>query len=616
MKKEWEKLTPYAQIRQRAEMYFGSRDPHTQQVLEYTEEGPRIVETTWVPAVFTCFREIVDNSLDECVTHGHGNRIDVTYDPKTMTISVTDNGRGMPIEWSKEHNAYAATVLLSEIMSGRNFVDDRGETRGLNGIGAKGVNFCSEWFQVEVVRGKMQFGQRFSEGAQLKIGEANVWPTNEKKTGTSIRFKLSKKVFPNLTLPESFIAARMHEIALCYPKLHLTYNGRKIETKNTSLFGKHEPILFDINEEGFRAKFWLVPNFIPEDDFAFSLVNAIPLFNNGAHMDAFRRGFYTGLLSAMERESRKRKLVPNRADVSEGLLIYSIMEMNSPSFDSQAKTRLINEQVGSMVRKTLDAPEFYRDIIRKYPAWIESIYERCAKRTQAKDERDTAKQAKKNLRQKIEDLEDACGHDRSQCVLFITEGKSAVVGCAEARDPQIHGAIPLRGKILNVHGVANKKIIENEALSKLMGAIGLVPGQRANRHSLRYGRLMVTCDADEDGKSITALLISFFYNCWPELFDPQKPPFLYVFSTPLIIAAKGKQRRYWYNDDVHTFNPERYKGWEITRAKGLAALEKEDWKHALANPKATPIVDDGGLKDALTLIFSPDADARKSWIGL
>ena len=610
---EWSKLSAYEHLRRRTEVYFGSRDPFTQEVLEYVGNKPVVVETTWVPAVFTAFREILDNALDEVVTHKHGGRIDVTFDAASLTFSVTDDGRGIPIEWSDEHQNYAATVLLSEMNSGRNFIADRGETRGLNGIGAKGVNFCSEWFLVEVTRNKQTFKQRFSEGDALLAEPPELAATTSRKTGTKISCKLSQKVFHDLRLPESFVAARMREIALCYPELHLTFNGKRV-TAGT-LF-ENEAITFAINLDGFKAKFWLVPDFTINAEFAFSLVNAIPLFNGGTHITSYRRSFYPGLLGALERESKRRRLALSRADISDNLLVFVTLEMDAPSFDSQSKSRLINEHVGTLIRTALENPDLYKDLIKKHPFWIDGIYARCAERTRSRDDRDTRKQAKKNLRQKIEELEDACGLDRSKCILMLCEGRSAVSGAAEARDPEVFGALPLRGKVLNVYGESNKTILANDALAKIMGSVGLTPGERANRHNLRYGRIYITCDADEDGKNITALLINFFFSCWPELFDPLKTPFIYVFETPLIIASKGKQRKYWYSNNYDEFDAERMAGWEITRAKGLAALTRDDWKIALAKPQLTPIVDDGRLAETLKLLFSPDANARKVFMGI
>lgn len=619
IKPEWEKLTPYQQIRLRTEMYFGSRDPHTQSVLEYDKNGPVIKETTWIPALFVAFREILDNSLDEIVTHKNGNRIDVTYDPNTMIFSVTDNGRGVPIEWNEKHEKYAATILLSELFAGRNFIADRGQTRGLNGVGSAGVVNTSEWFQVVVNRNNTEFEQIFREGEELIIEDPIIFPDNCKKTGTKILFKPSNKVFHQLILPESFIESRIHELALCYPNLHITYNGKRIFVKNqtTALFGDRKPIIFEIDEPGFSGRFWLIPQFLEEGEFSFSLVNGIPLFNGGTHLDAFRKSFYSGLITALEKESKKRNLKPNKADVSDELLIYNIMEMDSPSFDSQAKTRLINENVGKIVQKTLDDPEFFKDIIKKNPEWIDSIYEKCRIRTSAKDGIEATRDAKRNLRQKIEDLEDAYGTDRSKCILFLAEGKSACGGMVQAGNKEIHGCLPLTGKILNVFGESMKDIIANEAISKVMNSIQLIPGERVNRRNLRYGKIYISTDADEDGKHIASLLINFFYTLWPDLFSSDQQPFIYIFNTPLIIAAKGKKKEYWYSSNYGDFNSEKYKGWEITRAKGLAQLKRDDWKYILENPNVIPITDDGNLKKTLSLLFDDKkADDRKEWIGL
>lgn len=626
------KLTDFQQARLRTEMWLGSRDPHTQIVLEYSNGQPIAKETLWVPALFTAFREVLDNALDEVVAHGHGDKIDVTFDPETLIFSVEDNGRGIPITFDKTHKQYSATMALTETKAGRNFNDSRGATRGLNGVGASIVNFCSETFQADIHREGKHFSQSFGEGdggkfSNLVIDEPIILPVSSKfknYTGTKIEFKLSPKVFKHRTLPLRFIEARMFEIALCYPTLKVIFNGKRILNKGTvekTLFPDTKPITIEIDEGGFTSRFWLVPQFFSQDtglsEFNHSLVNAIPTFNGGIHIDTFRKSFFNGMLTALERESKKRKLNPNRGDVADGMLLYNITEMDAPTFDSQSKTRLLNENVGSIIRKALDDPDFFKNVIRKNPEWIEQIYERCRERTQKKDDADALKLAKKNKRTKVEDLEDACGTDRTKCILFLAEGKSAVSGMVEARDPNIHGGLPLRGKVLNIFGETNKKILENEALSKVMTSIGLVPGQRVNRHLLRYGKIYITTDADEDGKNISALLVNFFYTLWPELFDPQKPPYVFLFDTPLIVAVKGKQRKYWYNDNYYDFDSDTYKGWEITRAKGLAALKNADWKWVLENPKATPIIDDGELAKALDLLFNPKlADSRKSWIGM
>ena len=637
---EIQKLNDFLHSRLRTEMYLSSRDPHTQIVLEYENGRPVAKETTWVPALFTAFREVMDNALDELITHKSGDRLDITFDPKTLTIIIEDNGRGIPIGFDAAHNQYSATMALTETKAGRNFSDDRGASRGLNGVGASIVNFCSEWFTVDIRREGKHFSQRFAEGKDdLIIEPAIILPVKAKfkaETGTKVEFKLSPKVFHNMTLPESFIKSRVIEVSLCYPNLKIYYNGQLIQAKKggveKTLFPNFNSIFIEMNNLSekpmsvdsawpkFHGKFWLVPDFFEEDslvtDFSHSLVNSIPTFNGGTHIDAFRRTFFSGLLLALEKESKKRKLSPNRSDVIDRLLLYSIIEMDAPSFDSQSKTRLINEDVAKIIKKELDDPEFFKTIIKKNPIWIDKIYERCAERTQKKDGDELKKLAKKGKAARVLKLKDATGNDRSKCILFLCEGDSAISGLNESRNADIHGGLPLRGKVLNVHGMTPKQIYENEALLQIINSIGLIPGQRANRHILRYGKVYITTDADADGQNITALLTNFFYTMWPELFDSLNP-FIYVFETPLIIAVKSKLRKYWYADEYETFNQDELKGWDITRAKGLASLKKEDWKYVLTNPKIMPLTDDGEMKEALNLLFNSKlADSRKDWIGL
>jgi DNA gyrase/topoisomerase IV subunit B len=618
------KLTEAGHVRVRPEMYLGSRDPHTQVVLKYENGQPYAEEQTWIPAVFTAFREILDNSLDEVAGHGYGDRIDITYDPSTMVFSVADNGRGIPIDFNEEHQVHAATLALSHARAGRNF-GERGQLRGTNGIGASAVNFCSEWFHLDIERDNQSFHQEFSEGPSLDSDLVVKPPSIKRKntakaTGTRVTFKLSSQVFKYMTLPEEFLKARIYEVALCNPKIKIYYNGVKVTVKTgleKNLFPGIKPIHIGVQEGSFTSDFWLVPNFFEDGEHQHSLVNSIPAFDGGVHMDTFKRYFFSGLLTALERESKKRKLQPNRSDLADGLLLYNITTMDAPNFNSQAKTRLNNEETSHQVKKALDDPDFFKNIIKKYGDWIDAVYARCAERTMKKDAAEASKLAKKVLRSKVAGLMDASGNDRSKCILFLAEGLSAISGMASVRDPKIHGGLGLKGKVMNVHGAPIKEVLEDGALQDIMNAVGLVPGQKAKRENMRFGKIYIAHDMDPDGLNIGALLTNFFYTFWPELFDPKDEPVVHIFMTPFIIAEKGKQRKYWYSDNHQDFDPDQYKGWSITRAKGLGTLTEEDWAYSLAQPKLFALTDDGQMEQSLDLIFNGKrADDRKSWIGL
>ncbi len=327
--------------------------------------------------------------------------------------------------------------------------------------------------------------------------------------------------------------------------------------------------------------------------------------------------FYHELLDALSRESKRRKLKPNRSDLNDGLLIFNITRMTAPNFDSQSKTRLINDDVVKIIKNHLEDKKVLKSIVSKNKEWIEEIFERCASRTQKKDASEVSKLAKKLLRGKVPELTDAVGKDRSKCILFLAEGNSAISGMKDVRDAEIHGGLGLKGKVLNVNGESPRKVLDNQSLSKIMNSLGLIIGEPANRKQLRYGKVYLAHDMDHDGFNIGALLVNFFYTYWPELFDPEQEPIFYVFNTPFIIASKGKDRKYWYGNDYHEFDIEDHKGWSITRAKGLSTLMEEDWRYSLANPNLYAIIDDGKVKESLDLIFNGDrADDRKDWIGL
>lgn len=617
------KLSDYRHLRNNNEMYFGSRSLHTQPVIYYNGTVPYLAESSWVPAIYTAFREILDNAMDEVIGHGFGDRIEVTFDPTTREMSVSDNGRGIPTDWDEEHRCHLATLVLSECRVGRNF-DERGQVAGVNGIGASGVNFCSEYFKMDIQHKDCRFKQEFKEGNAVFGDELQVLLPKISKTkgtsGTKITFRLSSEVFSDLTFPEEFIRSRITEVAICNPLIKFFYNGSQIKVRarpEQSLFPAAKPINVEIKSDKIRSRFWLVPGWVESGEHHHTVVNNIFAFNGGVHMETFRRLFYGNLLSSLEKESKRRKLTPNRSDITEGVLIYNITTMSNSTFDSQSKTRLLNEDVGKLIKEHLEDLELYKDIIKKNREWIDAIYKRCEDRTHKKDNSDLLKSSKKNLRNKVPKLMDAAGTDRSKCILFLAEGDSAISGMGAARDPEIHGGLGMRGKVLNVSGKPPKKVLENKELADIMNVMGLSIGSKAERKSMRYGKVYIATDMDPDGLNISALLLNFFHSYWPELFDKELEPVFYLFQTPFIIAEKGKVRKYWYSHDYEDFKSEEYSGWGITRAKGLATLIEADWRYSLDHPVAFPVTDDGNMAETLNLIFDDKrADDRKVWIGL
>lgn len=629
MAETFQKLTDYQHARARTEMYLGSRESHTQEILSFDGNTVSIVEMTWIPSLYTAWRELIDNALDEIVAHGYGDTLKVSYDPDTMEFEVEDNGRGLPIDEKPElGKGPAASILLGEARAGRNF-NERGNVAGVNGLGAAIVNFTSEWFVLDVWRDGKHFRQKWTEGTYRRQDiHKTDGPTFSKgakgKTGTRVKFRPSNKVWSNMVLPMDFIESRMWDIAISNPSVKVSFNGKRLVVIDgardpvvATLFANQNVALIETKTDRVHSRFYPIAG-ITDNEHIHSLVNNIPVLQGGPHVDEFRNLFYTSLINKLDAQVKKALNVKSRsdniltrADVAQGLVIYNITVMNDPHFDSQTKARLVSEIKPDIKQGFMESD--VAGFIRRNPEWVQGVIDRCKNRTQNAQTRALVQAQKKISKTKIASLKDATGSNRQKCTLFIAEGDSAISGMVSARDAKIHGGLPLSGKIMNVHSISPKKVLDSRALTDIMNSVGLKIGEPANRLHLRYGRIYIATDEDEDGKNITALIVNFLFTFWPELF--QNDPFVYKFSTPLLILVKGKERHYVYADEYDKFDPEKWKGWQIIRAKGLARLTQEDWKRAIMKPNVIPLVDDGELKETLDLLFNPNrADDRKLWL--
>lgn len=639
-----QQLTEYEHARIRTEMYLGSKSAHDQPVLLFRNDGYNVQNLSWVPALLTSFREIVDNSLDEFVKAGIKDpMLRVVYDEAELYFEVSDNGRGIPIDYDPLSQKHVCTMVLTEMKTGRNFNDDERENViGMNGLGGSVVMIVSEKAELEIHRsglpykttkaneeydGIYKFTQKFAEGSHmfpdLQIEEPSIRKIKADKTGTTVRFKMSKSVFPNHTFPIELVHSILKEISAANPTYKIFLNDERIHAKNgveQGLFGTKKLMNLNVQDDatGFNSTFYIVPNAVqdlPSNFHMQGLVNNAPALEGGTHLDTFKRHFALGIINSLKKEMKRRKLTPNRSDVEEGLLIYNITKMNAPTFSSQTKTRLSNENVIKPIQNAL-SEEYFNELIKKNKEWIDEIFKRCSDRTNKKEADEDKKLAKRLLKGKVAKLRDANGADRTKCILMIAEGDSAVSAMAEARNPEIHGILPLRGKILNVNGSEKTSdLMASDSLHDIMASLNLIPREKAVRELMNYGKLYICADEDEDGKNIGAMVVNFLYKFWPELFQDPNNPFVYIFKTPFIILEKGKETKYYYGHNVDEFLPEEWKGWKVTRAKGLGTLEVENFRDALTNGYAIAITDDGNLGETLDLIFSKTrADDRKEWM--
>ncbi|QOE32570.1 DNA topoisomerase II large subunit [Klebsiella phage Muenster] len=639
-----QRLNDYQHARLRSEMYLGSRSIHESQVLIFGENSYQVTNMEWVPALLTACRELWDNSLDEFKKAGTKEPVlKIEFDENELTFSCIDNGRGIPIDYVPDFNTNLCTMVMTETKTGRNFDDSkRDETIGQNGLGGSVAMLVSSKAEMEIHRkgrpyktsasndsydGFYKFSQNFKEGTEfipeIQISEPVIRKISSDKTGTSIRLTFSPSVFPNRKLPIELLYSILKEMASANPTYKIFLNNKRINVKPTpekTLFNASKLMQLNVNDESFNfnSTFYIIPNAVNNMNTNFhmhGLVNNAPAFDGGTHLDTFKKHFSLGIANALEKEAKKRKMKPNRSDIEEGLLIYNVTTMKAPSFNSQIKSKLTNENVVKPIQQAMST-EWFEELVKKNKDWVDEIFERCAARTNKKDAEEDRRLAKKLLKGKVAKLLDSVGTDRSKCILMLAEGDSAISNMASARDPNIHGILPLRGKIMNVSGEEKtKELMDSDALHDIMASINLVPGVKANRDELSFGKLYIATDEDTDGLNIAALICNFLYKFWPELFQDADNPFVYVFKTPFIILEKGKESKYFYGYNVSEYNPEDWKGWNATRAKGLGTLEKSNFRDAFTNSVAVAITDDGNLGETLDLIFNKKrADDRKAWM--
>ena len=602
MSEEIVELNDVQHARIRTEMYLGSRVPQSFVFPVVAINGSvGFKEFEIVPAVLTAFREALDNALDEMSFVGKG-KIDVEYEEETSTFTVSDSGRGIPIDWRDASCMHTATLAVSRAKAGRNF-GERSEVAGTNGLGISIVNFVSQTFTLNVKRDKKNFIQSFfSDEEGLVIGDPEILDLKSKETGTSVTFTLDRKVFKEgLHLPSELIESMLVLIATSNRNIKFSFNGSEIHPLNS--LEKHG-IVIPFEKDGVGSGKFIVKKKEDEPN-AFTFVNNVPAYNGGTHLDEFRNHFPKHLLEVLKKEAKRRKLNPSKSDVLDSIDIIGFVKMKGPNFDSQSKTRLTNSEIRNPIFHSFASVDWVKELAKNKDI-VEAIFELCAIRTGKSDKSQVDANAKALKKAKIAKLVDANSRFRDQCVLFLAEGDSAAGGMSSVRNPNFHAMLPLRGKIRNVDGVSAKDVIgEKESVIKdICAAIGLTPGKPADRKALRYSKVYIMADADEDGQgSICPLIVNFFYRFWPELFRDE--PFVHIFMTPLIILNKGKERKYFYPTNMDQFDPKDWKGWDIKRAKGLGSMMPINFKDHIDNPLSIGCLEDdlGTLGKLMSLLY-------------
>ena len=594
--------------------------------------------------------EVVDNSIDEALA-GYCSHIEV-YINEDNSITVQDNGRGIPVDWHEKEQRSALEVVMTVLHAGGKF--DKGSYKvsgGLHGVGVSCVNALSTHMMTQVFRDGKIYQQEYSCGKPLyavkTVGDAD-------RTGTRQQFWPDRTIFTAHEYSYDILANRMRELAFLNAGITITLTDlrdkdeegnvrtetfhseeglkefvRYVDSSREHLF--NDIIYLNTEKQGVPIEVAIMYNTSYSENIH-SYVNNINTIEGGTHLAGFRTALTRTLKKYAEdtKALEKAKVEIAGEDFREGLTAVISIKVAEPQFEGQTKTKLGNSEVAGAVQQAVG--ETLTNYLEEHPKEAKMIVDKVVLAAQA---RIAARKARESVQRKNPmsggglpgKLADCSDKDPMNCELFIVEGDSAGGSAKQGRSRLTQAILPIRGKIFNVERVMWHKAFEHEEVNNIIQALGVRFGlnpedsKEANYDKLRYYKTIIMTDADVDGSHIDTLLMTLFYRYMPELIENGH---LFIATPPLYLCSKGKNKRYCYDDaDKDRFIAEFGNGSEagitIQRYKGLGEMNPEQLWETTMNPetrllKQVTIENAAAADYVFSMLMGEDVGPRREFI--
>ncbi|HUX87105.1 MAG TPA: DNA topoisomerase (ATP-hydrolyzing) subunit B [Chloroflexota bacterium] len=572
-------------VRRRPGMYIGSTDTRGLHHLIY---------------------EVVDNSVDEALA-GQCDQIVITIH-RDSTVTVSDNGRGIPVEVHAKTGISGLETVMTRLHAGGKFGGGGYKVAsGLHGVGVSAVNALSTWLKVETARGGRLYGQEYRAG--VPTGPiADLGPTDRR--GTQTTFVPDLTIFEDLDYNHDTLVQRFREMAYLTKKLMLTFIDERSD-KEQSFYFEGGILSFVRHMNKTRSVIHPRPMYIEKqigettvevalqynDGYAesvYSFANNINTADGGTHLTGFR----TALTRTLNDYARKAGMLKDSDDnltgddSREGLAAIISVKLTEPQFESQTKAKLGNGEVKGQVETAVS--EGLRTFLDENPAEAKKILEKCLMTQRA---RRAAQMARETVTRKnaLENttlpgkLADCSERDPARCELYLVEGDSAGGSAKQGRDRRFQAILPLRGKILNVEKAREDKMLAHEEIRALITALGAGIGSRFNPDKLRYHRVILMTDADVDGSHIRTLLLTFFFRFMEPIISNGN---LYIAQPPLYRLSVGRDHHWVYSDKERDdlLKSNKGKSTNIQRYKGLGEMNPEQLWETTMDPSRRTIL--------------------------